>query len=54
MYKSVLFFNVFFSENSLAIFTRFHMVPFVERVLRIYSNGSVPLNKLAAIFGKNT
>ena len=38
-----------------AIFTRLHMVPSVERVLPICSNGFAPLNKMATmpIYGKN-
>ena len=37
------------SENAGTIFTRFHMEPSVERMLTICSNGSVPLNKMAAM-----
>ena len=37
------------SETARPIFTRFHMGPTLERLLSIYSNGSAPLNKIAAI-----
>ena len=42
--------------NSSSNFTRFHMVPSVERILAIYSNSPVPLNKIVAIpiYGKST
>ena len=52
---AILFLDVF-SKTVRAIFTRFHMGLFVERILTICSNGSVPLNKMAAmsIYGKNT
>ena len=46
MYKIVQSLNVFF--------IRFHMGPFVERLLTMWSYGSAPLNKMAAmpIYGK--
>ena len=51
------FLNVFFSETARAIFTIYHMGPSGERVLMICSNGSEPLNKMAAmliyVYGKN-
>ena len=45
-----------FSETAWAIFTIFHKGPSVERVLTICSDGSAPLNKMAAmpIYSKNT
>ena len=54
MKKAALFLNILFSESSRAIFTRFHTGPSVERILTICSNGSAPLNKMAAmpIYGK--
>ena len=43
------------SETAWQIFTRFHLEPSIKRVLTICSNGSAPLNKMAAmpIYGKN-
>ena len=43
-----------FNETTLPIFTRIHKGPTVEGMLIIYSNGSAPLNKIAAmlIYGK--
>ena len=46
MYKIVKSLDVFFSE---LVFTRFHLWPSVKRMLTISSNGSVPLNKNAAM-----
>ena len=50
MYKIVKSLNVFFSETSRTVFSR----PSVEMMLTIWSNGSVPLNEMAAmsIYGK--
>ena len=54
MYKIMKSLKVFFSETPWTVFTRFHMGPSVERMLTIFSNGFVPLNKMAAmpIYGK--
>ena len=55
-YKTMKSLNVFFSKTTWPIFTRFHKRPSVEGMLTICSNGSVSLNKMAAmlIYGKNT
>ena len=44
-----------FSESAGTIFTRSHMGHSVERMLTNFSNGSAPLNKIAAmpIYGKS-
>ena len=47
MYKIVLFLNVFF-WNCLSNFLQILNMPSVESVLRIHSNGSAQLNKMAA------
>ena len=54
MYRIVKSLIVFFSETAYTVFTRFHMGPSVERMLTICSNGSAPLNKMAAmpIYGR--
>ena len=41
--------NIFFSETAGPIFPKIHMGPSVERILTICSNGSAPLNKVAAM-----
>ena len=48
--------NAFFSETTRAIFTRFHMGLSAKGMLKLCSNGSASLNKMAAmpIYGKNT
>ena len=48
--------NIFKTETACPIFTRFHMGPSFKGMLTICSNGSAPLNKMAAkpIHGKNT
>ena len=49
MYKIVKSLNAFFSEIAETVFTRFYMGFPVERMLTICSNGSVPLDKMAAM-----
>ena len=54
MYKIVKSLNIF-SETVSTVFTRFHIGPSIERMLTVCSNGSAPLNKMAAmpIYGKH-
>ena len=53
MYKIVKSLNI--SETASTVFTRFHIGPSIERMLTVCSNGSAPLNKMAAmpIYGKH-
>ena len=48
MYKIMKPLNVF-SGTASTVFTRFHLRPSVEKMLTICSNGSAPLNKMAAM-----
>ena len=47
---------MFSSKNTVLVFNRFHSGPSVKVGLKICSNGSAPLNKMAAmpIYGKST
>ena len=48
LYKIMKYLNIF-SETAGSIFHKIHMGPSVERILTICSNGSAPLNKMAAM-----
>ena len=54
LYKIINSLNVFFSEIACPLFTTFHTGPSFGGMLKICSNGSAPLIKMAAmpIYGK--